>query len=1342
MAIVETSARRMARKPAARQRAKRSPAREAVASEIDVASRIRELAWTGQHARAVEQSTQALLTIDGGKPPTADAQMELLDLRAESHIALGKLDLAARDAVAMMELATADRSAASKARALSRQAMVQMRQGALKSALEAATAAEKAARQSRQKSLHALTLLRLAEARNRSGDYRAGLEAGRQAILLFEGSRDVSGTGRACWVTAYAAKSLGRIKESNAAAVKALELCTRAGDRYGVGNSLVILSQTQPDITEALRRLREAREAFKAAGYIDRSAVVIGNLGVNYFELGLLHHSRRLFLEGMDLTSAIGAKQGLTYGAANLISNDLELRDVDRARTGLREYGHLLSDLGDANMDSGLARYEGDLAFLEGDYATATRRYQSAVQIANQAGLGSEVIVRTLMAQSQLAHGDAAASLKTTSKATELHRAQGFPSPDGFASQEIWWRHAQALAANKKSSEARQALQRAYGFLLERIAKLRDVGLRRSYLNKRPVNREIIAAWLADGVKHKTPRKRLLAHLAIESNVREPFQRLADTGLRLNALHTAEEIREFIVEEATELCGGERVLLALEVNGKPAVAHALLPAGESADEVLATIEPLLADARRGGSVTLIHTPDKAPELKQRSRIVAPLIVQSKLLGYLYTDMDGFYGRFDETDRDMLGLLANQAAVALDNAQWSAGLEQKVEERTRELTASNANLEQRNAELAIINSIQGGLASKLDFGEIVDLVGDKLREVFGGADLGITWYDEKANLLHYLYTYEHGQRLPVITRPPSPGGIFETRTLKRQSTVFNCLEDYRRTGMMAPVPGTDQSLSMISVPILGSDRVLGDISLENYEKEHAYGDSELRLLSTVAATMGVALENARLFDETQRLLKETEQRNAELAIINSIQQGLASELNFRAIVDLVGDKLREVLKTQDFGIRWYDEKTDLIHYLYEYEHGKRLTVAPQPPTPGGVFETMRRTRAACVLNTAADYARLPTGVLPGTDLSKSLVMVPIVSSDRVLGVIDIENYERENAFGESDVRLVTTIAGSLGTALENARLFDETQRLFKAEQERAAELQIINSIQEGLASKLDLQAIVDLVGAKLCDILDTDDIGIRLYDRDSGLIHYLYEMEHGERLTIPPSRPSALYEKLSKDRRAIFGSTAEITKTYGMKLVPGTEQSKAIAQVPIIAADVVIGSISVESFERTDYFNESNIRLLHTIAASMGVALENARLFDETQRLFKAEQQRAAELAVINSIQQGMASKLDFQAIVDLVGDKVREVFHTGDIGIRWYEHEAGLMHYLYQYEHGIRQSVPPRKPLVGGPWSKLLSTRQPVVLRNRADAAALGAGALPGTDDSQSAVFVPILGSD
>ena len=95
------------------------------------------------------------------------------------------------------------------------------------------------------------------------------------------------------------------------------------------------------------------------------------------------------------------------------------------------------------------------------------------------------------------------------------------------------------------------------------------------------------------------------------------------------------------------------------------------------------------------------------------------------------------------------------------------------------------------------------------------------------------------------------------------------------------------------PGTEPEKSSIWVPLVTGDHARGLINLVNMEREHAFSDSDVRLLQTLANAMSVALENARLFDETQRLLKETEQRNAELAIINSVQAGLAAELDIQA-----------------------------------------------------------------------------------------------------------------------------------------------------------------------------------------------------------------------------------------------------------------------------------------------------------------------------------------------------------------------------------------------------------------------------------------------------------------
>src|SRR4029077_21065985 len=105
---------------------------------------------------------------------------------------------------------------------------------------------------------------------------------------------------------------------------------------------------------------------------------------------------------------------------------------------------------------------------------------------------------------------------------------------------------------------------------------------------------------------------------------------------------------------------------------------------------------------------------------------------------------------------------------------------------------------------------------------------------------------------------------------------------------------------------------------------------------AFSDSDVRLLQPLANSMSVALENARLFDETRRLLKETEQRNAELAIINSVQAALAAELNIQGIYDAVGDKIREIFGNRDMSIRVFDAKTGLLHHPYLYENGRRLT----------------------------------------------------------------------------------------------------------------------------------------------------------------------------------------------------------------------------------------------------------------------------------------------------------------------------------------------------------------------------------------------------------------------
>jgi PAS domain S-box-containing protein len=1474
-------------------------------------TRVRDLAWTGQHAKAIELATQALAA-QKIKPPV---QMDLLDLRAESYIAQGKLDLAAKDAAAMVKLARIPNLPISqvpvlKVRALNRISLVQMRQGELTAALKTATAVLKAAQQSKQPPLIAQSLFRLSEAQMRAGQNEPAIKNAEKAIPLFKTAGDNAGAGRAYWSLSLALYNLGRAEDSRHAAHTALELCKQAGDQVGIGNALNALTFTDVDIADNIRHLQQAFQAFETADYAERQAMVLNNSGELYDKLGFYPSGRRLLSEAADLYRDMGAILGLGSALSNLVNVEITLGALDSARAHLQEMTQLVPTIGSPVGTWNLASRLGDLALGEGNPRAAVRRYRSAVQIAHQAGIAAENISLTLLGQAHLANGNPTAALKATVKATDMHRLHSFAKPDDITSQEIWWRHTQALLANGQTKAAHTALERAYDFLLEAIANVRDEGLRRNYLNKVAVNRELLQFWVKDWKKRKggQPSAPTMPHLSIESNVREPFKRLADTGLRLNALHTEPEIRTFLVEEATELIGGERVLLIHEKEDKREVAESLIPHGEDARKTLRSIDSYLTQARLTRTTSLI-----LPRKAGLSRIIAPLIAQNILLGYLYVDMDSLYGTFTETDRDMLGMLANQAAVALDNAQWAQGLEQKVHERTEELNArvdelailnsvgdamaktldvktvtrivgdkvrdifhgegvsimllnaqtnlihvlyeydtgeggyvdyiqpfslgkglttkvirsrqslllgtrkeqaengaylapellekgtgsisesilmvpivigekvlgvvlvsdyeqnafnkndlrllqtlssnmgiaiENARLfeaeQQRVAELAVINSVQQGLAAQLDMQAIYDLVGDKVREIFDAQVVLIDAFNLVAGTTSVHYCIEKGQRYYPEPIPLLP--LHEHILRTREVVLINQDAEKRSKELGIPIiPGTEPPRSMLFVPLIVGDQVKGAISLQNIDHENAFNDSDLRLLTTLANSMGVALENARLFDETQRLLKETEQHNAELAVINSIQQGVAAELDFQAIINLVGDKLRQVFHTGEIGIRWYDPKENLIHFLYEFEHGKRLTIPSRPPSDSPVWLKLVESRQPVVLNSTREMDEFGVQVISDTDISQSMVNVPILGSDRVIGSIGLEDYQCENAFSESDVRLLQTVASSMGVALENARLFGETQRLLKETEERNAELAVINSIQQGLAAELDFQAIVDLVGDKLRQVFNTPDFYINWYDEKTDLVHFLYSYEHGERLTLAPLKPrsKSIMARIIKTRQPVVWNTEK----DGNKIsptIPGTDTSKSGVSVPIISSDRILGAIQLENYERENAYGESELRLLTTIAGSLGSSLENARLFDETQRLLKETEERNAELAVINSVQAALAAELNIQGIYDAVGDKIREIFHQVDMGIRIYDPQTNLIHFPYCYENGQRIAVESHPLRDKGFNAHVLRTRETLVINEdiEQEMEKYGSHTLPGTGMEKSAVYVPLVAGD
>src|SRR6185436_4755759 len=171
------------------------------------------------------------------------------------------------------------------------------------------------------------------------------------------------------------------------------------------------------------------------------------------------------------------------------------------------------------------------------------------------------------------------------------------------------------------------------------------------------------------------------------------------------------------------------------------------------------------------------------------------------------------------------------------------------------------------------------------------------------------------------------------------------------------------------------------------------------------------------------------------LKETEQRTAELAVINSVQEGLARELDMQGIYNLVGDRVNNLFQTHAVIIASFDLTNRLEQFNYFFEKGRKYEVDPRPINK--LRQLLIEKRQTINIETE-EKARNEYGItaIGDTKMPKSLMFVPLLSGSNIRGYVSIQNVEKERAFNESDVRLLETLANSMSVALENARLFHE------------------------------------------------------------------------------------------------------------------------------------------------------------------------------------------------------------------------------------------------------------------------------------------------------------------
>ncbi|MBL0335629.1 MAG: GAF domain-containing protein [Chitinophagaceae bacterium] len=159
--------------------------------------------------------------------------------------------------------------------------------------------------------------------------------------------------------------------------------------------------------------------------------------------------------------------------------------------------------------------------------------------------------------------------------------------------------------------------------------------------------------------------------------------------------------------------------------------------------------------------------------------------------------------------------------------------------------------------------------------------------------------------------------------------------------------------------------------------------------------------------------------------------------------------------------------------------------------------------------------------------------------------------------------------------------------------------------------------------------------------------IATFDHETGSEKFNYLLEKGELFYSEPRRYDKLrYQLIRPKQKILINSNAEQAfAEFGLKVVSGREFPKSFLFVPLIVGNKVTSYVSLQNVDKENAFSDSDVRLLETLANSMSVALENARLFDETNRLLKETEQGKAELAVINSVQAGLVKEMDIQGFI-------------------------------------------------------------------------------------------------
>lgn len=570
------------------------------------------------------------------------------------------------------------------------------------------------------------------------------------------------------------------------------------------------------------------------------------------------------------------------------------------------------------------------------------------------------------------------------------------------------------------------------------------------------------------------------------------------------------------------------------------------------------------------------------EWKSPSSLSVPIKIAGKVVGVLEIEGDRLGAFTEEEDAAALEIAADQLAIAIENARLFA-----AEARRR-----------REAETLRVATL--ALSTTLNLQEILEMILSELRKVVPYDSASVQQLEGNWIQIIGGHGFPHlDQLLGVgfdITLEENPNcDVVRTREPLILDDAPALYEGFRQEPHAQA--GTR---SWLGVPLLFGDRVIGMIALDKKEPGF-YTEEHARLALAFAAQAAIAIQNARLFQQTQR-------RVAELATVNEIGRAISGALDADQLAELIFNQVSKLLDTSNFHIALYDPDQELIHVDFWIEGGQRQSPAVLKLGQGLTSYLVRTGEPILLAHGTREFHQQHGLQREGTH-AKSWLGVPMLAEDRAIGAIAVQSYDEENAFDSGHLELLTTIAGQAAIAFQNASLFREREQ-------RISELAVLNEMAQAISSTLEFDDLLETIYQQVSQLMDTTFFYIATYEGGSNEWSIVFQVKDGQRQPVRRfTIESGLTGYIIRNRTPVLLRDSEESAAFHAE--QGVEykgkRSKSWLGVPMVAEDKVLGVIAVHNYEQERIYGEEHLNFLSTIAAQAAVAVRNAQLYQQIVR---------------------------------------------------------------------------------------------------------------------------------